>query len=758
MSDKIGKEIKESQSKTNSSNNFQKFDTKKNNENENTYLGNKRERTKEENYLEISNKKICDYCKNNSHPEIIEIDKSTPTQNIIDFISKKIKEQDLLKNIKDNIDKLFNCNFNKLKPKIIFCLDCFFNNFSKWGIEKFFINEQEINFQNFNNSQEQAINQLTDIYSINLNLAIQSLKNAKDEYSKTIEKTNEVFENAGLRMMLSNNKEAFQDLKKNIDKCKQDLQKIGENFKVLIKDLTSKEENKRLFIEGIYSNNDIIKENLIKHLKKLENKIELSRINISAGGLLNNDNNKNIEEGNTFDLEKEQNDIKNNKQINNDKNNMFNNNINTNQLLNLQNTKKQNMNEQLLLNNFDKTEMLKTNLLLTQNNFGPDSPFISPNLGIFPSFSPQFGRMPNNILINNLFPTQTLNPQLIGQINNNQINSLLPNNTSSQNSTNNNISNDNNNSNKNFNTLNNLNYVPFPGLNAYIQRPNFSFTNSNDSLKEIDNNIMTMKNLNQNNLFNNNQISQSPPLTISPIIPFSNLNSNTSSILSSNLGNNLNFVSPPLSLYHNTLNIQGNNGPSNLSQKIKTNNNNIEQNNLNPLNLINRNLNLNGNNNKGINLNGINNLSNINLNNINSINNLNRTDLGNNNLNNNPNSISEKEIMLKHLFDCIAESKSKNSLNNDMMNLKNNNNLNNNPKIEMNNNSINNNNYQQINSDFIDKNPAPLNNQENNNTNNNNSSITSNLENNNSSNINIPDEKKGKESNNEKEEKKKDNI
>ena len=59
--------------------------------------------------------------------------------------------------------------------------------------------------------------------------------------------------------------------------------------------------------------------------------------------------------------------------------------------------------------------MLKNNnnLLLTQNNFNPTATnsdfFLNPGLGFFSNISSQGGRIPNNILINNLFPSPNLN-------------------------------------------------------------------------------------------------------------------------------------------------------------------------------------------------------------------------------------------------------------------------------------------------------------------------------------------------------------
>ena len=722
-------------------------------ENKNILIGNKRERerekeeTKKEEIKEDNNiVKICKYCYKIYDLDILEIDKTTQKQNIINFIYKNIKDESFLKLLKENIDNILikKEQFFKNNHKTMICLNCFFNSFIIGGLEKIFKDENnENNFQinDLINNDQKNLKQIVDIYSINLKLAINSLKKIKSKYSKVLGTTNEVFENAAIRIMFSNNKEAFQELKKKMDNCKQNLEEVNTNFDILINNLTSKEELKKCFIQGVFSNDDLSKNKLLTALKQLENEIEINNMNNNGGlQIINNRNDKssgmpdynilyNIDKNKDDNKNKENNDKNNNKNnnnmqknINNIQNNINNNSINNNnsQFLNLQNQKKPNINDQLLLNNFDKTEMLKNNLLLPQNSLiqnTPDISFINPNLGLFQSYGPQSGRIPNsNILINNLFPAPTLSPQLISQINSNQINSIFPNNNVN-NTNNNNNSNDNNKN--NLNNANNLNNITFPSINGYLQRPNFFFNNANDySLKEIEN-MITMKNLinnsTQNNLINNlynNQLNQNPLS-----LPISLNNFNSSPIISPpNLGTN--FGSTNLPLYNNLLNIQGNNCISNLTP------NNIDQNKLNQLNILSKDKNLiNINNNKGTNINNINDMNSINnINNLNGINNLGSLSGLNNNFGKNEitnNNLNYNRLL--DLFNSVAQDKmSKSVLKNDNnLNNKNNLNNNNNSQIEMNNNNEQNNTQTQIDSADIKSAPINIENSINNNYSNN---------------------------------------
>ena len=682
------------------------FNTKeeapKNNEIKKLLIGNKRERakTEEEEQYEEQNK-ICKYCKSIDASDIIELNESCLSQKITNFFSKNIKDENFSKILKENLKKILN---NEIKNKNIICSKCFLNNFISGGIEKLFLEKKGDNNimekDKFlgDNDQKKNLKQIVDIYSINFNLAIKSLKELKNKYSKTIKSTNEVFENTAIRVMLSNNKEIFQDLKKKMDDCKENLKEIEENFDTVINDLTKKEGSKKFFIEGVFSNNIISKNHLLEALKGVENEIEFSIIDINNGGpkLMNIRNEKNEESPEVafYNLDKKKaKEIcdKNNNCSNNKNNIQSNNNINSNILLNPQNQKMQDIIEQSLNNNnIDKNEILKNNPLLSPC---PDSPFINPGLGFYPNLGPQISRLPNNILINNFIPPPSLNPQLIGQINNNQINSIIPNNNNNSNNTNNNNNSINNNNinenNKNINNLNNLNLnnmnnLQFPGINCYFPKSNLPF--GVESLKEFDNNFYkNLMNSNQNSIINSlyPQISQNPFL-LSPI-PFSNFNTNpSSSVLSPILGSNL--TSPnPSSLYNNIPNLQGNNDISNLSLPININNN-LEQNKLNQLNFINRErnaININQNSNKST----------------------------NSNINNNNSKLLE-------LFNNVARERilKNTSLNNENknLNLKNNNSINNNnSQLEMNSNSEQKN-LQTTNIDFLDIKAAPINSIENN--------------------------------------------
>ena len=188
-------------------------------ENKNILIGNKRERTKEEEIKEDTyNKKLCKYCKNIYELDILELNKTIQSQIIIDFLSKKIKDELFLKILKENIDNILKKEDKKIeiKNQIFICCNCFLNIIISGGLEKHFLEEEENKFKrkDLNNNVQNNLKQIVNIYSINLNMAINSLKSLKSKYSKTIETTNDVFENTAIRIMLSNNKEPFQELKK----------------------------------------------------------------------------------------------------------------------------------------------------------------------------------------------------------------------------------------------------------------------------------------------------------------------------------------------------------------------------------------------------------------------------------------------------------------------------------------------------------------------------------------------------------------
>ena len=724
----------------------------KNTDNSKSLIGNKRERPKTEEGLEEQNKK-CIYCNNINSTDIFELDEIYQSEKIVNYLNKKIKDEQFVKLFKIYIEKIY--QNNETRKDNIICSECFLNNFIKGGVNQIFLekkyDDKENNTNNkgpIDNDQMKKLKEIVDIYSINLNLAINSLKELKMKYSKIIGTTKELLENSALRIMLSRNQE-FTDYKQKTDKCKQNLEEIEENFNVIINSLTKKEELKKFVIEGVFSNDNLTKNNLLKVLKEVQNEIEFSTININGGGKKGQGNEKDKNKDVIPDsLLKD----------NNDKNkidlvdkNILPNNINSNNLLNLQNQKKPNMNEPFLINNFDKIDFLKNNLLMSQNNYSHDIPLIRPGLGLFPSFGPQLGPMPNNILINNLFPSPPLNPQLIEQINNNQINSIFPTNDNknneSNNLSNNNTKNNNsiNDTDKNANNLNNLSNIQFPWINGYLPRSIFPFNNPAEYKKDIDSFISMKNNMNNNqNFMNNNLYNAQNPLNLSHL-PFNNF-SNGPSLLSPSLGANLSSST----LYNNILNIQGSNDISS---------NNLDQNKMNNLNIMNRDRNImNQNNIKGTNTN-TNNIGNINIipniPNILNPNGMNFNLYNNFNNSNNLNNLnSTKEKRLVDLFNLVADNKkSKSSLNSDNYSNMKNTNINNNIQIDTNNNEQNN--ISQTNLELSDIKSPTINISENN-TNNMTSEQNVNNENNNINNNKV-NQKNIKEVNNEKEQIKKEN-
>jgi hypothetical protein len=626
------------------------------------------------------------------------------------------------------------------------------NIFINGGVNQIFLekkyDDKENNTNNkgpIDNDQMKKLKEIVDIYSINLNLAINSLKELKMKYSKIIGTTKELLESSALRIMLSRNQE-FTDYKQKTDKCKQNLEEIEENFNVIINNLTKKEELKKFIIEGVFSNDNLTKNNLLKVLKEVQNEIEFSTININGGGKKGQGNEKDKNKEVIPDsLLKD----------NNDKNkidlvdkNILPNKINSNNLLNLQNQKKPNINEPFLINNLDKIDFLKNNFFMSQNNYSHDIPLIRPGLGLFPSFGPQLGPMPNNILINNLFPTPPLNPQLIEQINNNQINSIFPNNDN-KNIESNNLSNNNTNNNNSINdndkNANNLNNIQFPWINGYLPRSNFPFNNPVEYKKDIDS-FISMKNImnNNQNIMNNNLYNAQNPLNLSHL-PFNSF-SNGPSLLSPSLGANLSSST----LYNNLLNIQGNNDISN---------NNLDQNKMNNLNIMNRDRNImNQYNIKGTNTNNISNINIMpNIPNILNSNGMNYNLYNNFNNSNNLNNLNgTKEKRLVDLFNLVADNKkSKSSLNSENYSNMKNTNTNNNIQIDMNNNEQNI--ISQTNLELSDIKSPTINISENNINNNIHEQNVNNENNNINNNNNNLNQKNNNEVNNEKEQIKKEN-
>ena len=603
MSNKANKENKEEPQSSNTlSSNIKK-------EASNKLIGNKRIKPDTEEKKENQIQKICNYCKQIPSCELLEFDESNQKQNIIDFFSKKIKDENFIKLLTESINKAI---LNKDKNTNAICENCFLNAFINGGLERIFnTQKKEVNSAEDISQNEDGKNKLKkiiDLYSVSLSLAINKLKDLKVKYTKTIENTKELFSTTAIQVMLSNNRDPFQGIKRKMDSCLKILKEIDDNFESLINDFIYKEEMKILYIGGVNNNDNSFNNDLLSFLKKME--IEIT-FNMNGGPQIANNRNEKISENKdisccNLDLKTIN---KNDNLLNRYK---MKNNLSNNQVLNLQNQKKPNEQE-AFIGNLDKNELLKNNLFpsLNKNNI------IQNGLGILPPFNMSQGRLPNNILINNILNSNNLNHQLFSQIvSNSQIGPMLSNNK---------------NLNDNDKNINNLNNILLSGINnPFIQRPNI-FSSPIDLSKELE--IMALRNYifndnNQNNLinnnFNNNQMSQ-----INPILPAGTLNDYNASV--------------PL-LYNNFLNLQGKND-------ISLNNSNIGPNEINQLNLINREkMSQSLNNNKqGINLNNMTNmtnLNNMNINSMNSINNLNNlnglnalsnniniNDINNNNLN-----------------------------------------------------------------------------------------------------------------------------
>ena len=140
-------------------------------ENKNILIGNKRERTKEEEIKEDTyNKKLCKYCKNIYELDILELNKTIQSQIIIDFLSKKIKDELFLKILKENIDNILKKDDKNIEIKNqIICFNCFLNIIINGGLEKLFTEEKENNFQSKDliNNDQNNLNQIVLLLLLN---------------------------------------------------------------------------------------------------------------------------------------------------------------------------------------------------------------------------------------------------------------------------------------------------------------------------------------------------------------------------------------------------------------------------------------------------------------------------------------------------------------------------------------------------------------------------------------------------------------
>ena len=507
-------------------------------------IGNKREREKETLEDEKPSKKVCNCCKLPS-PEILKFsEKIENSENIIELFTK---EGEFIKLLKENFDKAITNNNSKLNT---LCNKCLVNEFIKGGMDRIFNQKKEEDIEKKEKVDQDVIphlwnkkvKELVGIYSLNLNIAIISLRKLKDEYSNIAKNVKDIFGSCYIRGLFSNNKEPSQELKKKIDNCENVFKEIGTHFDDLITKLTHKEEMKTIILDCVLSNEPNQKSMILNKLKQLENEFENTTIEQSEN------NNKNIKES------KKEKD-------------------------------KKNIADILSANN---NELLKNNILLSQNNLLNNGPnLFNSGLGILPltiQANPS-----NNLLLNNLMLNSLLNPSILNQTNNTiNLNSMLSN-----------MNNNPNDTNKNINNLNNL---PFPGLNNLPpQNLNANPINNLDyilSLKNVLNNNNTNiqpNNNMMNNLYTNPLNPNFMPLSLNNFFPppshliHPNLNNNNPNTLNNNFSfdeKNLINRKIPMNLEKNTnLNPNSNNANiSNMSNIKDLNNNNI--NNVNEANKI----------------------------------------------------------------------------------------------------------------------------------------------------------------------------
>ena len=502
-------------------------------------IGNKREREKEKETIEedIPPKKVCNCCKLSEPEQLLVSEKSENSENICELFIKG----EFMKSLKENIDKEISNDKRKLNN---FCNKCIINEFIKGGINKIFTQnksedsekKEKIDQDSISNIWNKKIKELVAIYSINLNIAIITLRKMKDEYSNITKNVKDIFGSSYIQILFSKNKDPSQELKKKIDICENILKEFGILIDNLINNLTKKEEMKTFVLDCVLNNEPNQKSIILNRLKQLENEFE--------NNLLESSENKNIKE------QKKEKD-------------------------------KKNISDILLLNNND---LFKNNLLFSQNNLLNNGPnLFNSGLGILPlgiQTNPS-----NNLLLNNLMLNSLLNPSILNQTNNTiNLNSML--------------SNMNNNSNDDNKNLNNLNNLPFSGLNNLPgQNLNLNHNNNLENMFALRNLLMNSSVQPNNTMINNLYTNPLNPNLISPLslntffppptqLIHPTLNNNNSGIL------NNNFVLDDKNLNNRKIQMNPDKNTINTNPNINANPN---INNPNPVkdmnNIINNNLN-----------------------------------------------------------------------------------------------------------------------------------------------------------------------
>ena len=157
------------------------------------------------------------------------------------------------------------------------CFSCVQNKFIRGGVENLF-NLNCTNNNEFNGSKRDNIKTLKDIYTLNFQLVISQIRNIRIKFMKSIDTINEIFGNTAIRVMFSNNKDSFMNIKKDMDKCMEKMEGINKMFEKLINDCISKEKLKNSYINNLFNINENIfqKEKLLELLKGIEIEITSS--------------------------------------------------------------------------------------------------------------------------------------------------------------------------------------------------------------------------------------------------------------------------------------------------------------------------------------------------------------------------------------------------------------------------------------------------------------------------------------------------
>ena len=520
-----------------------------------SFIGNKRERSNNEKNDEI----ICDKCKSIIEGNYLEINENISDSNK-EFILNclKIQNNDFQNNFNEILEEIKSKKYNI--NNIILCSDCFKKNFFKGGIEKILNistcinikdtknknNENVITEKNDNdnnneikelenelnetNSKSKNIKILKEIYSLNIQLIIKNLKLFKSRYSKIFEKFNLILEK---NLPIKNKEE--------IEKNKEELAETNKIIEKLLNDCTSKEKLQSLNI-NLNNDNNNNKEELLQLLKQIQ--LEIENITSNGGdssapapeewGGDNTKNNLEVENQDVlFNTKKNDSFKKDNVDYTGlrNKNIGFSSHLNYNNIDEINNLLVQNKNIPNNVNNVNNINNINTNISANANQEDKNA---YNNINQLLNLSNISGKLGNQLILNYLEKNQVLkkrlglgnsNPSLSGILSNSQrnnaqsglnnnilLNNLISsgqispqmlnqiNNNNSNNAQLNNLISENNTiGNDNASNINNL--LNSTGINnTFGHRPNIDLNSANE-LKNFEN-LLKIQNL--LNLINNN--------------------------------------------------------------------------------------------------------------------------------------------------------------------------------------------------------------------------------------------------------------